>query len=122
MNANEVLAPQVAAALDEVKCAGVLIPCPEEIADYLLRYPDTASWLVGLARAAREQLPQDAQLSLELYRERESDDTSLTLYVRQIHYASDLLNLTHAIMAQFDHEIETCSGLVLLTTDFRPPR
>jgi hypothetical protein len=122
MNANEVLAPQIAKALDDVAATGVLIPGRADISNYLLRHPDTTAWLVGLARAAREQLPPNAQLSLELYRDPESDDAYLTLYFRQRKYTPGLMDRADAIMAQFEHEIEACSGWILLTTDFHPPR
>ena len=122
MNSNEVLTPHMNEVLDEIARAGVLIPCQNDIAAYLQQHPDMTSLVAQLAFAAREQLPRDAQLSLELYRDPEIDDTYLTLYVRQRHYIHNLTKRTHAIMDEFDHELATCSGWLLLTTDYRPPR
>ncbi len=122
MNASEVATPEITEGIGEIARAGVLIPCREDISGYLLRYPDTTGWLVALARAAREQLPADVQLNLELYRDPEVDDRYLTLYMRQQEYLRGLLDRAEAIMSQFPHELETCSGWILLTTDILSQR
>lgn len=108
--------------LDEIARAGVLVREPHQILPYLAAHPDTSSLLASLCGTAREKLPNDAQLSLEFYRDRESDDAYPTLYVRQEEYSPDILDRLDAISAEFETRLADSSGWALLTTDFHSPR
>lgn len=100
---------------------GVLIPALHDVQAYLADHPDMAEILPRLCRSARSQLPADAQFSLELYHDRESEDSCLTLYVRQVHYSPGLLAQIETAGAKFDDILRDRWGWLLLTTDYRSP-
>jgi hypothetical protein len=101
--------------------SSVLIPEPREVLDYLARYPDLVEPLPRICQRVRAQLPADIQLSLELYRDRESEDSYLTLYARQATYDHALLDRLEAASTEFEADLQVRSGWLLLTTDFRRP-
>ena len=70
----------------------------------------------------RDEFGQDAELSLELYRDPEIADQFLTLEVRQDQYDTNIVERLDRISGEFADELEHCSGDILLTTDFRAPR
>jgi hypothetical protein len=101
---------------------GITVPKPSEVAGYLARHADLAEIVPRACGAALERVGRAAQLSLELFRDPESDDEYLTLYVRQWAYAPDLLDRIEALSADLCPEAPDAAGLLLITTDFQPPR
>jgi hypothetical protein len=101
---------------------GVTIPRPLEVQGYLDRYPELCDILPVASKNVRERFDENVQLSLELYRDPEIEDEYLTLYVRQEHYDSDILNELNGIAASFDGQLRLTPGWFLITTDFQPPR
>ena len=98
----------------------VAIPRSAEIRDYLLLYPDMTSRLPIVCQIARFYLESRPQLSLELYRDPEIDDSYLTLYVRQKDYNEALLNEIETLSEACNSVLKDSSGWLLITTDFRP--
>jgi hypothetical protein len=81
----------------------------------LLALLDPVCWQV------RQEVGEQAELSLEVYGDPESDDRYLTLYVRQAVYEPDLLARLERVAGPFEEQLGDQSGWLLVTTDFRPP-
>src|SRR5437867_10518796 len=100
----------------------VVIPNPAETKRYLSEHAALPTILPQICQRVREEFGQDAELSLELYRDPEIDDRYLTLYVRQDRYDSNIVDRLDRISGEFADELEHCSVQILLTTDFCSPR
>jgi hypothetical protein len=61
------------------------------------------------------------QLSLELFKDRESEDRFLALYVRQNIYDKNIMKRLEKIWLNFETEIAGSKGWINITTDFRSP-
>ena len=94
----------------------------DEIADYFRQHPELEGLVARIAAALRERFGDGTELVLVNYRDPEFDDPHLTLLVRQAPYAPDLLDQLDAVRETFDDELEQATGLLVLTTDFCPPR
>ena len=93
-----------------------------EVQQYLTKHADLASPLEGLCSELREAFGPDAELSLEMYQDPEVREKYLTLYVRQSKYGSDIMDRIEAVAGRFMSQLESASGHLLITTDFRRPR
>jgi hypothetical protein len=109
-------------ALDRLTTFNVLVTGRDEIAGYLTHHSDLEMLLEGICSKVREVFGPDAELALELYKDPEIDDRYLTLYVRQEKYQPGIIDRIEAVASQFMTQLETASGYLLITTDFRRPR
>jgi hypothetical protein len=111
-----------AAALSALGAAEILVPVPEAVKEYISCYPDLGRLLPDVCGYVRQAFGFDVELSLELYRDPESNDRYLTLYVRQAKYEAAIMDRIEAVCQKFNHKLEEVPGYLLLTTDFRRPR
>ena len=102
--------------------ADVAIPNPQDVECYLGEHSALQLLLPQICQRLREEFGQDAELSLELYRDPEIEDRYLTLYVRQDRYDANIVERLDQLGEQFADDLERCTGDILLTTDFRPRR
>jgi hypothetical protein len=100
----------------------VMIPQPAEVRDYLLRHSHMIVLLPAISERVLERCGRQAQLSLEVYRDPEIDDEYLALYIRQERYDKSILNVIDSICAEFETELASSLGWLLVTTDLRPLR
>jgi hypothetical protein len=70
---------------------------------------------------ARDLLPANVQLALELYRDPEIDDTYLTLYARSRDYDLDLRRAIRTVSVKRAPYVRGLSGHILVTSDFQQP-
>lgn len=108
--------------LDQLLVGGVLIPNVGAVRGYMRQYPDIAAPLPRVYAATRNYVGPDAQLSLDVYRDPEVDDSYLTLYARQQQYDEHIVDGLETVAAAFDGEFSKTSGWLLITTDFAPPQ
>jgi hypothetical protein len=108
--------------LDHLKSDQIVIPNPEEVSDYLRHYPDIIDLVEFACDETRDRLALPTQLSLELYRDPDSDDEYPTLYVRQEKYEEDIMDVIEDVWSTYEHELTTKLGDFLITTDFDFPR
>lgn len=99
----------------------VEIPRPAEIREYLLRFPDMLSILPCICFHVAIEFGVNAQISLELFKDRESADRYLALYVRQDTYAKNIMKQLEKIWLNFEPEIAERKGWINITTDYRSP-
>ena len=102
--------------------AGVRIVDAPSVATYLACHPDIAAIATDVCRRVVQEFGGASQVSLELYRDPETPDRFLAVFVRQTDYQSDILNRTIAIMEEFGDRLANASGWIQVTTDFQPPR
>ncbi len=95
---------------------------PQNVECYLGEHSALKLLLPQICQRVREEFGQDAELSLELYRDPEIDDRYLTVEVRQHQYESNIMDKLDGLSEEFSTELSQCSGHVLVTTDFSPPR
>jgi hypothetical protein len=100
----------------------VIVPNPEEVQNYLSRYPDIIELVMLACEETRNRFLLPTQLSLELYRDPEIDDQYLTLYVRQKKYEKDIMDKIEEIRLPYSDELVDKTGYLLLTTDFQFPK
>jgi hypothetical protein len=108
--------------LDKLSKLGIAAPNREQVLGYLSSYPDLTEVLAPLCKVVSDRFRDAAHLSLELYRDRESEDSYLTLYVRQAHYQPDLLEQLEDVSAEIGPLLRGSAGWLLVTTDFHSPR
>jgi len=107
--------------LDELPAMAVFLPNIREITHYLLVFPDMIDLLAPICGAVFERFPQPSQVALELFKDPESDDQYLTVYVRQMQYDEDILDILDDVSVPFDDILCDTSGWLLITTDFQDP-
>jgi len=100
----------------------IVVPNPEEVRDYLGRYPDIIELVMFACEETRSHFILPTQLSLELYRDPEIGDEYLTLYVRQKEYDESIMDVIEEIWSTYDDELSTKQGDFFVTTDFDFPR
>jgi hypothetical protein len=108
--------------LDQLALENILIPRRDAVDQYIFLHCDLGQLLPAICAISRQHFGQDAELSLEVYKDPEIDDQYLTLYVRQTNYPSDIMHQIYGVARQFDDLLEKVSGYLLITTDFRRPR
>ena len=113
---------QIEMVLSQLSMKKILIPKPEPVRDYLLRYPGMTDILVPLCQELKERFGESAQLSLELYRDLEIEDKYLVFYVRQEDYDVHILDAIEDVSKEFEIELSGRPGYLLITSDFRAPR
>jgi len=101
---------------------GARIETPSDVRAYLLQYTDILLILPTIFLKANRILPDATQLSLELYRDPEIDDSYLTFYVRQVSYESGILDMIDEINLECETLFIGIRGWLITTTDFRLPR
>ncbi|MBI1832212.1 MAG: hypothetical protein HYR84_12275 [Planctomycetes bacterium] len=112
----------LASILQELQSQGILLANPPLLKGYLAAHVGLASLLGEMCRQVRAAFDPSAELSLELYQDREIDDAYLSLYVRLEKYDSHFMDRLDAIGSTFHKSLEGVSGHFLVTTDFRRPR
>lgn len=81
--AEPVVAVPVDALLREVRAMGIRVPRPAEVRVYLEQFPDLLPVVRHVCELTLSEFEAKAELSLEVYVDREIDDPHLMLYVRQ---------------------------------------
>lgn len=99
----------------------ILIPSPEEISDYLLRYQDIFYLVLYGCNLAYWRFIDQAQLSLEV-KYPCTENEYLALYVRQKTYDPEILEQISTMCEVFEQEFKTKEGWFIITTDFCSPR
>lgn len=94
----------------------------EKVRAYLSKHSDLIDLLVPLCQRSRDEFGPAAELALEVYRDPETPDEYLTLYVRQTPYAHDIIERIDKISAALADDLSSKSGWILVTTDLHPPR
>jgi hypothetical protein len=117
-----ILTPRITALLKQLEASGVVIPQPNDVWNYLLRHSDILDLIALTGREARNLFPQPNQLALEIYRDYESGDRSLTLYVRQNQYEKDIMERIDLIRDKLREVRSDWFIPFFLTTDFNFPK
>ncbi len=81
--AQTVAASHAESLLERLRLAGICIPRPAEVRDYVTRFPDIIPVVRQASAAAVAEFGAKAEFSLELYVDPEIADLHLMLYVRQ---------------------------------------
>src|SRR5260370_17187718 len=80
----------------------LVIPNPSEVHSYLKQHPEIPSILPALAKAARDEFQEPAELSLEVYHDPEIDDHYLTLLFRLPVYDSNTIKIFTPAWEKFE--------------------
>jgi hypothetical protein len=113
---------QVDDVLDALAPFHVALPCRAETRAYLERHPDGLSLVVPIAAGARQEFPDPAELSLEVYADPETGEQDLKLYVRLERYEPGIWQRLLNVCDPFEEEFaRMSSGWPHVTTDYRPP-
>ena len=102
--------------------ANIVVPNSAEVERYLSDHAGLRAVVPLICQRVRDEFGNDAELSLELYRNPEIVDQYLTLAVRQARYDTNIVQRLDRISGEFADELEHCTEDILLTTDFRTPR
>lgn len=108
-------------ALTEVRKQGVKIVKPNEVQEYLQRYPELIDLVPEVARLARSHLP-DAWLTLSVYHDPEiAEEEYLVLHARLATYDESIVKRLDEVAERYLPELVHREGWIQLTTDFHPP-
>jgi hypothetical protein len=121
LTAEVITSVPVEPLLESLRAQGIKVPRPDEVRDYLLRYPDVIGLTEKVCGMTRAEFDESAELSLELYRDPEIDDQHLVLYVRQDHYDQIMWDKIERIQDSYELELADLSGWFHMTADFRAP-
>jgi hypothetical protein len=102
--------------------AGIRIPKQPAVQRFLSSHRPLAKLIVPICQKVRNRFDPTFELSLEHYREPEIDDEYLTLYVRQDQYDISIMDRIDSVREALAEDLERVAGLLLITTDFAPPR
>jgi hypothetical protein len=108
--------------MNQLTLANVRLPHEREVGKYLARRKRLAVLLPKIACKLRDGFGSRVELSLELYKDPEIRDQYLTFYVRQEKYEPHFIDRIEVVSREFERQLETVSGHLLITTDFRSPR
>lgn len=107
--------------LKQVRREGVQITDPDEVGDYLRRYPEMIDLIPEVIRLVRSHLP-DAQLTLSVYHDPEiAEEEYLALLARFTRYEESTLKRLDRVAEQYLPALVCRQGWIQLTTDFHPP-
>ena len=106
--------------LQNLKLSHVIIPNPFEVHKYLEKYPELIGIVLMASQSAREKFDPEDQLSLEIFNDHESDNQTLTLYIRKKHYIGSLLKTINDITDEYSPFLADKNGWFVLTTDYQP--
>lgn len=95
---------------------------PSEVRDYLYFYPELMELIKYVVGSVWDQFGSGIQLSLEMYKDQESQYERLTMYVRQYIYNENLMETIKKIRKDYHQMFPEIRGRFLLTTDFHVPR
>lgn len=99
----------------------IKIPDYSDVMDYLILYPDILDLLLDACSSAKKEFQRQAQLSLEVFKDPESDDKYLTLYVRQEQYDTNILERIENISEKYYESLGGKRGWFIINTDFSFP-
>jgi hypothetical protein len=108
--------------LERLQSLQVRIPSTGEVREYLSRYPELTDLVARAAASARERFREEAQVSLELFRDPEAEDEFLTLCVRMMEYPAGVMGTIEEIGCELDDDLAGMRGWFQVTTDFQHPR
>lgn len=119
---NTDMTSETESLLSSLESSQIRIQDRNGIRDYLSRYSGIRDLLPSVCESALRHVPNNSQLSLEVYRDPEIDDEYLTLYIRQRDYDKRIMDIIEEISADYVGQLADVSGWLLVTTDFAPPR
>src|SRR5438067_897524 len=120
--AKSKVADEVKSRLDKLAADGVTSKDRTAVRRYLRRHGGLVSLLPAVCQEVRREFGPAAELSLEVYRDPETNDKYLTLAVRLPRYGPDMMDRIERVSQSFESRITPSSGYLLVTTDFRPAR
>ena len=103
------------------KRLGILVPKLSQVEDYLTEYPGLKAHLPKLLVAASQELGKNAELALEMFYEKDSDDHFLILRVRQNTYPPLFMERIREFSDRHCQFLKTTKGWLQVTTDFQKP-
>lgn len=106
--------------LEEIRRQGLKITQPDEVQDYLRRYPELIYVVPEVVRRVRSNLP-DAHLTLTVYHDPEEEYEHLIIYARFAKYDDWVLERIRHTRSIYRDLLTDCRGWIFLTTDFHPP-
>jgi hypothetical protein len=97
----------------------ITVPRPEEVRAYIERHPEGISILVPVAARARQEFPDPAKLSLEVYADPETGEQDLKLYVRLAVYEPGMWKQLSRVCDPFEEDFaQIPSSWPHVTTDY----
>ena len=107
--------------MNDLNVQGVLMSPASNVEKYLADHTDIELLIIDVCKRIRETFEPTSELALAVYEDPEIEDRYLTLYVRQATYDRDIIERIEAVCGEFQRQLETASGYLLVTTDFRRP-
>jgi hypothetical protein len=102
-------------------CQRVLLPALTPVRAYIRSHPDLGRLLPAVCAEARNEFGSEAELTLQVVHDPEINNVHLTLYVRLPVYETTILERMDRVIENFNDELASASGFLLITTDLRPP-
>jgi hypothetical protein len=124
MDAPESLASleyyRIAQLFHQLQGQGVKIPEADDVREYLMSHPGLTDVVATAVTETMAQLRGKAELSLEVYRDTEISDVTLTLYVRPYQRAAPVRRTVEQVMDSLEPELRDASGWLTIMLDYRP--
>jgi hypothetical protein len=124
MNVGMPDAPRLnrSARLEQLRPHQVSVANTSEVESYLDTHADLAGLLETACMMLRNNFGADAELALGVYRDPEQQDEYLGLYLRLDRYERGILDRIMSVIEPLQAQLDSASGHLLVTTDFRQPQ
>lgn len=100
---------------------GIIIQNPDEIRHYLLQHQDMICIILPMCDKVREKFQHIAEISIDIYKDKEIVDTYIVIYIRQVEYTHEIIDIIDQISDKCEMLLYNKSGRLNITTDFKPP-
>lgn len=116
------ISDQIEGILRYFRSLGANIVSPNEVRDYLDRYPEIIEISRNVFDAVYQYFDFKAQLSLEIEDDEVPNSEYLVMYIRLPEYDNSVMDRIREIRDSYYALLDNTTGWFLLTTDFGSPR
>ena len=117
--AEDVSAVSAELPLEQLRAAGIRIPRPAEVRDYVRQFPDIVPAVHQACDLTVAEFAGQATLSLEVYVDPEIDDSYLTLYVQKEGYDAATSEAIEGIFEIYAEGMINSAGWMMVMQDIR---
>ena len=125
MDANtETVVParEASRILEAIARLGIFVERQPMLLDYLRAHPQVSGAIENVASVLIQRFGGRAEISLEFFKSRDTDDEHALFVLRQSAYDKELMRNIRDLLKESDDLFGFSSGWIGVTSDFAPPK